>query len=41
MSGLKFWAESLGVVVVETVERVECHSTTSPKDGGQHFVTET
>ena len=40
MSGPEFWAESLGVVVAETVGRVECHSTTSPDDGEEHRVVE-
>lgn len=40
VSGLEFGAESLRVVEVETMEGVECYSTTSHEDGKQHHVTE-
>lgn len=41
MLGLEFGAESLGVVVAETMEGIECYSTSSYEDGEQHCVTET
>lgn len=41
VSGLEFGAKSLGVVVAETMEDLECYSTSSHKDGEQNSVTGT
>lgn len=41
VSGLEFGAKSLGVVVAETMEDLECYSTSSHENGEQHSVTGT